>query len=632
MIRKLVVVLLTGVMCLVGVTSALAVTYKEAPELAARVAAGELPPVEERLPEEPLVVKTVDKIGTYGGTLRLVTAAPDESLEVLLMVKEPPVWYDYDGNTIIPGWAKSWEFSEEGKVITLYMRKGMKWSDGHPVTTEDVQFAYEDVINNEDLTPVFPSQWVVGGERMKLEIVDDYTFRLRFAKPFLAVPIFLTHAIDGVLLQPAHYLKEFHIKYADKAKLDEMVEEGDYTDWAQMFVRKNWTLGSTSNINCPVDYPVISMYQTAGSPSVGILLYKRNPYYWKVDEEGNQLPYIGGARDIYVSNPEAKNMKIINGEIDFVALWSMAEDSILYYENEERGDYTVHPWVTSFTTRVPFTLNQTMPQDPVLQKLHRNRFYRIALSLAIDREQINDIVFGGAIMPSQDTAVYTESFYKPEWSYAYSEYDPELANLILDSIGLEERDSDGWRLRSDGERLEYNVGCVEAGPDDEETEIISRNWIEIGIKMNFRVITPELEEQRMLANEFQIGVGQGGVGVMGDILNEAPLGLRGIGSVGPLWKRWFDTDGEKGEEPPKEVQELYAKWRTMKEVDDETRNEIATEFYEFQAKNLYIIGTVARSMRPLIVSNRLKNVPMVAGWGWWLGQRMASPEQFYIEE
>jgi len=635
MTRKLIVVLLSAALCLLWVTSALAVEYKEAPELATRVAAGELPTIEKRLPEEPLVVKTIDKIGKYGGTWRFVTSMPDMSIETICFTFETPMTYDYDCKTIIPGWAKSWEFSEEGKVMTLHMRKGMKWSDGYPVTTEDVQFAYEDVMKNKELTPVFPLDYVIGGEPMKLEVVDGYTFRLRFAKPFLSAPVFLTSAIQQKnLLSPAHYLKKFHIKYADKAKLDEMVEEGDYGDWARMFIRKNWTVALVANINCPADYPVISMYHAAGTPFSGILVYKRNPYYWKVDEEGKQLPYIGEVRDIYVSTPEAKNMKIIDGEVDFVAMWSMSEDTTLYYENEERGDYTVYPWVTTFTTRVPFTLNQTMPQDPVLQKLHRNRFYRIALSLAINREQINEVIFGGAAMPSQETCVYTEGFYEPGWSHAYTEYDPELANLILDSIGLEERDSEEWRLRPDGKRLEYNVLCAEAGPDDEETEIVSRNWAKIGIKMNYKTVTPELQLMRLQANEMQISVGRGwGWGVMSGIISNPPLGLSGFAPIGPLWGRWFDSDGEKGEEPPKKVQELYAKWKTMKELDYESQLEIATELFAFQAKNLFILGTVARTIRPLVVSNRLKNVLKEAVWGMeFTATSVMKPAQVYIEE
>lgn len=632
--RKTVVVWLSAALCLLWVTSALAVEYKESPELAAKVAAGELPSVEKRLPEEPMILKVVDKIGKYGGTLRVLSRNPDVSFEGCLFNVEPPVIYDYDSRTIIPNWVKSWEFSEGNKAITLHLRKGMKWSDGYPVTTEDVRFAIEDVQKNKEIVPTLPSRLIVAGEPVKLEIVDDYTFRLRFANPYAVAPILLTHAIQGEMLQPAHYLKEFHIKYGDKAKIEKMVKEGKYESWVQMFKSKNWTMAEDgrSNVNCPSNYPVITMYIVSGTPAVGIMTFERNPYYWKVDEEGNQLPYIDRIVDTYIASSETKNLKIVSGEVDFVALWSMADDATLYYENEERGNYTVHPWLASFTTRSPFVLVQTYPKDPVFQKLHRNRFYRIALSLAIDRDEINDIVFGGAAFPSQDSALFTEKdFYEPQWAQAWTEYDPELANLILDSIGLEERDSEGWRLGPDGKRLEYSISVTTGAAQAEEADIISRQWAKIGIKMDYRVVSSELGKQLRKANELVIDVGNGLItGVMSGFLDEPPVALT---YAAPLWLKWLETSGKSGEEPPKEVQELYAQWEEMKYVDDERRIEIARERCAFQAKNLFSIGTVSRTRRPLIVSNRLKNVPMEGMWGWeWLGQRHAFPEQFYLEK
>ena len=607
--------------------------FSEAPVLADMVKAGKIPPVAERLPEEPMVVNVVESIGKYGGELQLVRTNPSLSLEVLFFNSEPPIVYDHESKSIIPNWAKSWEFSQGGRVLTLKMRKGMKWSDGAPVTSEDVRFAIEDVWKNKDIKPNFPSSYAAGGEAPQFEVVDDYTFRFRYSQPFQALGISLASATRGnSMLYPSHHLKKFHLKYGNKAEIDKLVADGGFDSWGQMFLDKNWAGKINAHSDFTIGFPVISMLMVTEVPNANIIVMERNPYFWKVDAEGNQLPYIDRVVDSFVADREAKNLKIVGGEVDFLALGAFAEDATLYFENEERGDYKVKPWPTAFTTRVPFIPVQTYPQDPVLQELHRNRLYRIALSLAIDRDEINEIVFGGAAMPASDTSVFTEPMYKEQWAHAYSEYDPEISNILLDHIGLTKRDSAGFRLRSDGKRLEYNVPVVTGGADDEEAEIISRQWEEIGIKMNYRAVGEELWGASYDANELEIAVGTGTAGSIAELLSlgRPPVAME---ACCKLYVKWFDSEGKEGQEPPDDIKNLWKKWKSMPTLGPEEWVEIATEIFEYQAKHIYSIGTVSRTIRPLVVSNRLKNVPI----GLWSGgtinaHKQAFPEQFFIDE
>jgi len=308
MIRKSMVVLLITGICLLGAIPALAqrqyatleeyekVTGKkitklsEAPILRTKVAAGELPPVEERLPKEPMVVEPIEEIGQYGGNLRTACLGTADVATIYVpFLTEPLVRWDRTGTVVIPNVAKKWSISKDARTYTFYLRKGMKWSDGTPLTADDILFWYKDIALNKELTPVFYSWLTTGGEPVEVKKIDDYTVQFRFSQTnvlFLKNVAFQGSMPWSNMITPKHYLKQFHPNYVPKEKLITMTKEAGFDHWFQLFLDKKDYVQNSA-------YPVITAWQSTGSMAGRTLhTLKRNPYYWKVDPHGNQLPYL----------------------------------------------------------------------------------------------------------------------------------------------------------------------------------------------------------------------------------------------------------------------------------------------------------------------------------------------------
>jgi len=330
-------ILLAGAVCLLGTLPALAqevrrsqqydileeyqrITgekiekFSESPMLRTKVAAGELPSVEKRLPEEPIVIKPAEEIGQYGGTWRMVSVGRSnlewhvgQFIGYEQLVRGAP-----DYSSVIPNIAKSWDVSDNGRVFTFYLRKGMKWSDGMPFTADDIMFWYEDVILNKELTPAFPDWLKVTGEPGKVEKIDDYTVRFVFAKPY---GIFLDELARGIreTFQPKHYMKKFHPRYTSVEKLEKMTKEAGFDNWFELFGDKNDFWGNPER-------PTLYAWRILIPFGVGTRVeLERNPYYWKIDTDGNQLPYIDKVAVSIVTQPEIAELKGVSGEIDLQA-------------------------------------------------------------------------------------------------------------------------------------------------------------------------------------------------------------------------------------------------------------------------------------------------------------------------
>jgi len=213
--------------------------FNESPDLAELVEQGKLPPVEERLPEAPPVLEPFEEIGEYGGTIR------DCGKSWWPKTYEPLVRCDKDRRELRPNVAKSWEISDEGRIFTFYLRKGMKWSDGEPFTAEDIMFWFEDIICNEELHPVFHPWLEIGGKRGTVEKIDDYTVRFRFQEPY-GYFINVVANCDILPYAPKHYLVQFHPKYTPEEELNKIVREEGFDFWYQLFHQK-WDWEETVN-------------------------------------------------------------------------------------------------------------------------------------------------------------------------------------------------------------------------------------------------------------------------------------------------------------------------------------------------------------------------------------------------
>lgn len=640
MIRKLVVVLLVAGVCLMGVTPVLAQKiwstlseyeeatgnkiekFNEAPMLSVLVAAGLLPPVEERLPEEPFVVEPYEEIGQYGGTLNIPTPDPVSWWDPAQVRSQHAADYTLDLARVVPSIYQSWEYSEDQKDLTIHLRKGMKWSDGHPFTAEDFLFWYEDVLQNEELTPIIGKDFMPGGELMRMEAIDPYTVRLRFAVPY---QMFATNFARWFqLYHPKHYVKKWHINYNPKA--NELAKEEGYDYWWQAFQFHNDPYTSQQDPNLPTTHPWVLKERT---PTLEIFV--RNPYFYKIDTAGNQLPYIDEEVANIVGSLETINMKIISGEVDITGMPTSLQNYPLYKENEEKGDYRTLMWKSTDAADCSFALNLNH-EDPVLRKIFQDVRFRRAMSVAINRDEVNEIVYRGVGVPCQGTVLPTVSYYKEEWGKAYAEYDPKKADALLDEMGLTKRDTAGFRLRPDGETLAITIEYYPIyATTTANCELVAEYWNAVGVKTGIKSIERSFYQTRSDAGALDVGVwcqGRNTENVVyfarGYVFNPADGGWEW--GYCRDWQDWFQTDGKEGEEPPGDVKELnqwFLDWFVAATPQEYTR--LAQKIFDFQAENVWIIGVVGMAPWPIIVKNDLRNVPEDAYFG--CGNEFWTPAQ-----
>ncbi len=590
-------------------TQADATVGNEAPMLAARVAAGELPPLEQRIPLNPKLTNEIParhleggqlEIGRYGGTLRVVASAVDWNPDLFLMFNEPLLNTPGAlGEEVYPNIVESFELNDDSTVFTFRLREGLRWSDGELVTTEDIRFTVEDVLFNRELTPIFP-HWLRAGSQataapMNLVVVDDYTFRIEFESPYGRFPIQLAlTSWRGYteLLKPSHYLKAYHADYTDVADMEADIRQAGFEpgEWYNLFHDKdvvNWDLTRPKAIGFPSLQPFV-MVRASESASE----FERNPYYFKVDAAGNQLPYIDRVQNRVVQDSESSTMDVIAGNVDFMREDTALNEMPLYREHAERGGYVAHA-LEMHVDPTSISLNQTY-NDPVWREVVRNVQFRRALNMAIDRQQIND-------------AIYFNFGSMPE--LVPSEFNPAEAERILDSIGMT-RGSDGYRIGPDGRIFEIPFEVASHAVDIiPVTEMVTEMWEAIGIRTTMRTIDTALRGQREAANELKATV----------LWNVQPmwrsggwLDFRPTSREGRLWWQWYSTDGSEGEEPPEYVKRLYDLGELIMTVYPGTPEDNAyfEEIYQIHYDNVIMMPIVERVLQPLVVNADIGNVPI----------------------
>jgi peptide/nickel transport system substrate-binding protein len=599
----------------------------EAPMLAQRVVAGQLPPVEERLPKAPLVIP-VGEIGTYGGTIRRGFKGPSDWPNYIRISRTGLVRYSTDGSAIIPGIAKGWEASEGGKVWTFYLREGMKWSDGAPFTADDFVFQFEDVIGNDELAPTKPTQLMVGGELAKLEKVDKYTFRVRFAVPNYIFPEVVAQmdygfcCLTNMLFTPAHYMKQFHIKYNPDA--NELAKAQGLEGWTQLYTSK---FGQRVNWEMPDVRPWI----LKGKHSLQSMVAERNPYYYAVDQEGNQLPYIDRLVFNQFESLETFTLRALAGEVDFQARHIVLGDYPVLKANEDKGGYKVLLWPADAADLLLY-INQSY-QGPEKEYL-TNKKFRQALSIALNRSEINEISVLGLGTPRQMVPPPSHDYYPgDEHALKYTEYNPDLANQWLDEI-LPNKDADGFRLMSNGERL--NIVLTTApifGPWIDIAEQVGVAWDAVGVKTTVDVVTRSLLQTRSDGNESMITtMSQGRTSFIFSVPDEtSPIWWRSF--MGPAHGVWHASNGEEGIEPPDDIKELVALHLKGVTVPREEAAEVGKEIFRRHTENLWIIGITGLSPMSsgvMVVNKDLRNVPDIAANSWPMrAPATAFPEGFF---
>jgi peptide/nickel transport system substrate-binding protein len=623
----------------------------EPPMLAALVANGTLPPVAERLPMTPFVVGGRDAIGVYGGEVRQIHFDTVWSVSTYDWFADRMLQYsEVDLRTLVPCILESWEASDDGTTFTMHIRRGMKWSDGAPVTTEDVDFWWNSWATAEGVGWVSEAFNGIQNQRCQIEIIDDFSFRATYDYPFGIFPHVLTRTgggggVDGPFMAK-HFLQDYHIDYAGEAALEALMSELGVETWQNVLGRfAAWGLNVWQYPEYAQGFPTLSGWIPVAYPAEGLILFERNPYYWKVDVVGNQLPYIDKLRLDYVASPEAMTLKMIGGELDWLGMHEVTIASYpLYKENEDQGRYVVGDYLTSMVDRYILYPRHHLPSDPVLQEVVQHPNFVKALSVAIDREEINESLFYGMARMGQFAPMPSSKYYKPAYATAWAQYDPALANQLLDEMGLNRRDGAGFRLRPDGQRLSYSIehaGIRVGASVHEFTEMVTTYWREIGIEATTKEIAESLYNQRMQADEIHVGVwhshGCTDMLLPIDIIRYV-TGSSAQGGASAAWQRWYtavDKEAEGMVTPPETIQQYYAWIDEMRSVVNENeRIAIGQRVFDALAETPLAIGIVVESPSPLIINRNMRNLPrpkMPMGWDSY-GVNTYHPGAFYFED
>ena len=613
MFRKLMLVLLAGTICLLAVTSVLAqkieiynasdyeqltgkkLEYQEAPMLRTMVAAGELPPVEQRLPEEPLVIKPAEEIGQYGGKLRLImpgyeTYRMDFGFEFLAVFLP-----DFTGK--YPNVLKGWKGSEDATKFTFYLRKGMKWSDGHPFTADDFMFWYEDVALNKELSPSVPSRFTIGGKPGVMRKIGDYTVECSFPETY---GLFIENLcrFRASPFRPKHYLKQFHPDYTPMSEIEKVMKKEGFESWVALFNAKDGDWDPWKN----PERPTLSQFIPQNLYSDPMQIFIRNPYYWKVDTEGNQLPYVDRLEYTLIKDAEAQLLKVMAGDVDLQDVIYFAGGSSSYtvlMQNREKGNYRLLPLTPptaygALSGVIDFNMSH---KDPVLKKLFNDKRFRIALSVALNREEVNGLIHKGLGRPSHMNVPDGPPYYGEKLFQEYLQYDPELANQLLDEVGLSKRDKEGYRLRPDGKRLRLVCKIATVKPEAMEVaELYKDYWKKVGVEVLNKPLVPAMSAVTKESGEYDIissGGGRGAYGPQNPLTVRATMPMDEGFNAAPQWGIWVATNGEKGEEPPEAIKQIVKlRSEALSSPDEKKRIALTIEILKIFSDNFWTIGGV----------------------------------------
>ncbi len=600
---------LVAVFSVLWVTAAGAVDYVETPSLAAEVAAGNLPPVAQRLPQTPRVIDLKEmgrEVGKPGGAIHMLMGSPKDIRMMTVYGYARFVTYN-NQYRLVPDILKSFDV-QEGRIFTFHLRPGHKWSDGHPFTAEDIRFTWEDVMNNKDLSPYgLPREMLVDGKPPIFTVIDPETVRFEWAAPNPDFLPALAGARPLYLAMPAHYLKQFHAKFQDPAKLNKMVADEQVRSWTNLFIR----MARQYRPENP-DLPTLEPWMNTSTMPTDRFVFKRNPYFHRVDTAGHQLPYADQVI-ITTASGDLIPAKTGTGEVDLQARYLRFDNYTFLKQAEERSGYDVLLWKNGGGSAVALLPNLNV-SDPVWRKLFRDARFRRALSLAVNRDEINQAVFFGLASPSANTVLPESPFYTDQLRTTWSTFDLAKANKLLDEIGLTKRGPDGIRLLPDGRKIEIVVETAgESTLQTDVLQLITDYWKKIGVKLFIKTSQRDMLRSRAMAGTAMMTVWSGVDNALcTPDMNPAEFVPTSESQLQwPQWGLYFEANGSKGEKPDlpsaEELMKEYAAWRHA--TTPEGRDAAWQKILKINSEEVFTIGTVNATMQPVVVSRRLHNVP-----------------------
>jgi peptide/nickel transport system substrate-binding protein len=596
-------------LALLATTALPRVAHAEAPLFEAEVAAGNLPPMAARLPDNPRIMDLPAmgrQTGRQGGTIRSLVGGQRDIRLIPLYSYARLVGYD-ENRTLQPDILAAYQ-ADENRTYTLHLRKGHRWSDGNPFTAADFQYAWDDVINNTDLYRGGPPVDLQSdGTTCTFEVIDDLTVRYTFAAPSPDFLPKLAAPLPLMLFMPQAYIRGFHATYQTPEKLAELIEVNRVDDWQGLHQK----MSRTNRPENP-DLPTLEAWRPRTPPPSERFTFERNPYFHRVDQTGTQLPYVDTVL-LDVASADIIAAKTATGESDLQALGIDFPDYTLLKQAEK-----VHPLRVSLWRRTQGSSVALLPNlncnDAIWRSLFQDVRMRRAMSVAINREELNKVIYFGLARESADTVLPESPLFRPEYASAWAQYDPDMANALLDELGLTERDSGKIRLLSDGRQA--GIVVESAGESSLETdvlELIRDHMRDVGIAIYIRTSQRDIFRSRALAGDVQMSVWQG----LDNGVPTADMAPDGLAPTSPdqlqwpLWGSWYSSVETAGTAPDlaaaQELVRLLAEWR--RSTTTAARTGIWHKMLAIRADQVFTIGTINASLQPIVRSSRLRNVP-----------------------
>ncbi len=594
---------------------------------------GELPPVAERIPQQPVIVDLAARnreTGVQGGTLRTMVSRSKDIRQMVVLGYSRLVIYDED-YSLNPDILAELDI-KDGRIFTLRLRPGHRWSDGHPFTSADFKYWWDDVANNPDLSPNGPPQFMrAEGELPRVSFPDETTIVYEWSQPNPYFVPLLAQARPPFIFRPRHYMQQFHQSYADMANLSQLMKKKKVRSWSSLHNK----LDNMYKFDNP-DLPTLQPWMSSADSTKNRQVFVRNPYYHRIDNAGTQLPYVDKVEMSIVGGGliAAKSQA---GEVDLQARGLDFKDvAILKKGEQDGGDYRVLLWSNGSASQITIYPNLNFA-DPVWRDVLRDVRFRRALSLGIDRRMINRALYFGLGVEGGMSCLAASPLHSMKTQKAWAQYDIDHANRLLDEMGLVERLGDGTRLLPDGRPMRL---IIETAGERQEVEnalqITADTWRELGIEMVMRPLDRDILRMHVYSGLTMASVWYGwdnGIPTA-DTSPEYLAPTQQEFLAWPKWGQYHQTGGEAGEAPDlKEAQQLlsYAE-RWHNSTSEEERTKVWKSMLEIHAEQLYGIGIVAETPQPIVVSRKLRNVPEAAVWAWQPGAHFGvhRPDEFFF--